>query len=243
MSTSSKKKFMWLPFLLVGAVLFFTTACSDDDDDKLPQEDFIGEWQSLPGFGEVEVLRLNEDLSSWFGFIYEGQMDWVSQNDTWKTSKSGVIVEDEEGTLEYLAVSEDGETVLVCPLDGTLYFKTNGGNNGDENGNGDEYTKESMAGTFTNVAERINVVLSSDGSAILEKVEGQHASQSGEIDENATWTIENYEAPSGVSSEDNPLSIVIEHSNSEFDDPYVLIIESENELKCHWQQTLTRDDE
>ena len=110
---------------------------------------------------------------------------------------------------------------------------------GEDNVN--PYSIEDMAGTFENEAERIKVELSSDESAILTKVEGNFPGQDEEVDENATWEIKKYEAPAGVSSEDSPLSIIIDHSNSQFDDdPYVLIIESVDKLKDHWQKTLSR---
>jgi len=104
------------------------------------------------------------------------------------------------------------------------------------------YTIETMAGTFENVAERIKVELSSDEMAVLTRVEGDFPGQDGEVDDAATWSIDNYEAPPGVSEEDEPLSIIIEHSNSEFDQPYVLIIQSADTLKDHWQKMLTRTD-
>ncbi len=113
----------------------------------------------------------------------------------------------------------------------------------DENDDANPYSMETMSGTFENVAERINVELNSDGSAILTRVEGDFSGQDGEADDAATWIIENYEAPAGVSTEDEPLSIIITHNNSEFDQPYVLIINSADELKDHWQKTLTRTDD
>jgi hypothetical protein len=254
----TKARFFLYSFLAMGMLLMLTTSCEKDDEAKPKDEnnvtktDIVGEWRSSANAGsEIEVLVFNEDGSHWFGVISGGESEvfWVTKEETWKLD-GNVIVEDESGmALEYEIKMEDTVMTLIGPLEGTVYTKaenTSGGDDdGDDDGEGEEeYTMETMSGTFKNVAERIEVELSSDGSAILTKIEGEYASQSGEVDEDATWELKEYEAPSGVTSEENPLSVVIDHDNSEFDDdPYVLIVESTDKLKDHWQRTLSRVDD
>ncbi|MFW5983007.1 MAG: hypothetical protein ACOCQ4_00785 [bacterium] len=252
----TKRRLFLFPILLMATFVFLTTGCSDDDENNgtpYSEEDIIGEWIGDPNSsGDIEVLNFNDDGSSWFGFFLEenNEISWETKEDTWELDDDVVVTEDESGfVLEYEVEMEDTVMTLVEKDEGTVFARLDesiGDDDGDDDGDdeGDEYTMETMSGTFENVAERIKVELSDDGSAILTKVEGDMAGQDGEVDDGATWEIKEYEAPSGVTSEDEPLSIVIEHSNSEFDDnPYVLIIESVDELKDHWQITLSRVDD
>jgi len=241
----TKRRLFLFPILLMATFVFLTTGCSDDDDNAKPysEKDIIGEWHGEPNSsGDIEALKFNDDGSSWFGLFSEEntEISWLTKNDTWKLDGDVVVTEDESGfVLEYEVKMEDTLMALVEKEEGTLFSRADANNGEDDS---EEYTMETMSGTFKNVAERIKVELSDDGSAILTKIEGDMTGQNGEVDDGATWEIKEYEAPAGVSSEDKPLSVVIDHSNSEFDEPYVLIIESIDELKDHWQKTISRVD-
>ena len=244
----TKRRLFLFPILLMATFVFLTTGCSDDEDNNATpysEKDIIGQWLGeTNSSGDIEALKFNEDGSSWFGLYSEenSEISWLTKNDTWKLDGDFIVTEDESGfVLEYKVKMEDTVMTLVEKEAGTVFSKaTLSGDPGDGEGDGEEYTMETMSGTFKNTAERIKVELSDDGSAILTKIEGDMTGQDGEVDDEATWEIDNYEAPAGVTSEDEPLSVIVEHANSEFDKPYVLIIESIDELKDHWQKTLSR---